>query len=179
MAKIINYLKNDIESCKIDATDLRIKKNLFDTMLKKYQYIIQRFQNEENEIKKIKETKLIRSYEIALNQELNEKQKKEVIDNPKMVQQIYENKLKGKAHVKLQNAVKDLEERHKDILALQKSIIELHKMIYELTQLVQYQGEMIDNIYENVNKSKEYINKGGIQIDKAYNNMKKPFYKII
>ena len=179
MDQIIKNLKYYLSSKNItDETDLRVQRNLFNSMLKKYQYIIQRFHDEENGIKKIKENKLVRSAEIVLDTEFNEKQRNELIQNPQYVQQIYVNKLKGNAHVKLQNALRDLEERHKDILKLQKSILELHKMIIELSMLVQYQGEMIDNIVENVNMAKDYITKGGIQINKAHERMKKPFYKI-
>ena len=150
-----------------DDNDLRTKKNLFDAMIKKYRKVIQKFQNEENELKQAKETKLFRTAEIGLARDLTEKEKVDIMEDPKMIQQIYENKLKGKAHVKLQNAVRDLEERHKDIKKLEKSIIELSKMISELSKLVKYQGEMIDNIVENVSKSKDYIEKGEEQLIEA------------
>ena len=166
MDSIIKQLKPHLVPDKDnpDDVDLRLKKNLFDAMIKKYQNTIQRFQDAEGEIIKVKETKLIRGAEIALGQELDEQQKKEVIENPQMVQQIYEDKLKQKAHVKLVNAVRDLEERHQDIKNLEKSVIELHKMIMQLNILVQYQGEMIDNIVENVSKAKNYVVKGEGQI---------------
>ena len=184
MEKLIKNMKISLQQNKdnkdnnnIDETVLRVKKNLFDAMIKKYQHVMERFHNQENEIKNIKENKLIRTVEIVLTQNLNEKQKKEVIENPEMVQQMYANKLKGIAHDNLKYAVKDLEERHKDILILKNSIFQLHKMIVELNLLVQYQGEMIDNIVDNVSKAKDYVEKGEIQINKAHGKMKKPFYK--
>ena len=154
-----------------DEIDLRLKKNLFDAMIKKYQKVIQKFQDEESEMKQIKETKLIRNAEIGLGRDLTEKEKEQIIEDPKMIQQIYENKLKGKAHPKLQNAVRDLEERHRDIKKLEKSIIELSKMVTELNKLVMYQGEMIDNIVENVSKSRDYIEKGEKQLIEAKKKM--------
>lgn len=154
-----------------DESELRLKKNLFDAMIKKYQRTIQQFQNTESEMKHIKETKLIRNAEIGLGRDLTEKEKKDIIEDPKMIQQIYENKLKGKAHVKLQNAVRDLEARHKDIKKLEKSIIELSKMITELNKLVKYQGEMIDNIVENISKSKDYVQKAEIELEKGKKTM--------
>ena len=169
MNKIIKDLESDINPPEeddnqqkkvIDENELRTKKNLFNAMVKKYQRVIQKFQDEESEMKNIKETKLIRNAEIGLGRDLTKKEKEEIIEDPKMIEQIYENKLKGKAHVKLQNAVRDLEERHKDIKKLEKSIIELSK-------LVKYQGEMIDNIVENVSKSKDYIEKGEEQLNEA------------
>ena len=46
-------------------------------MIKKYKNTCMRFQKEENELKNIIETKLIRATEIAVNQELTEEEKKE------------------------------------------------------------------------------------------------------
>ena len=107
-----------------------------------------------------------------MGQELDEEERKQVIENPQMVVQIYENKLGQEAHEKLKNAVKDLEERHQDIKRLEKSVLELHKMVVELNLLVQYQGEMIDNIVININNAKDYINKGYVEIVKGEKCMK-------
>ena len=173
MDKLIKELRatlNQEEQNKNDP-EIRIKNNLFGAMLKKYQNTCVRFQNEESEIKNIIQTKLVRAAEIAVNEELTEDQKREVIENPQMIQQMYENKLTGAAHIKLQNAVRDLEERHKDIKKLEKSILQVHQMIIELSKLVQLQGEMIDNIEVNIQKAKDYVLKGEKHITKAKKNM--------
>ena len=182
MDKIIKELESELKNDQNDEnadpniikddSDLRLKKNLFDAMIKKYHNVIQKFQSEESEMKQIKETKLIRDAEIGLGQDLTEKEKENIIEDPKMIQQIYENKLKGKPHNKLQNAVRDLQERHEDIKKLEKSIIELSNMINELNKLVQYQGEMIDNIVENVSKSKDYITKAEKELVAGKEKMK-------
>ena len=182
MDKIIKELESELKNDQNDEnadpniikddSDLRLKKNLFDAMIKKYQNVIQKFQSEESEMKQIKESKLIRDAEIGLGQDLTEKEKENIIEDPKMIQQIYENKLKGKPHNKLQNVVRDLQERHEDIKKLEKSIIELSNMINELNKLVQYQGEMIDNIVENVSKSKDYITKAEKELIAGKEKMK-------
>jgi len=182
MDKIIKNLESDLapeqndeNEDKInieDDSDLRLKKNLFDAMIKKYQRVIQKFSDEESDIKQEKEKKLIREAEIGLGRDLTKNEKEEILENPQMIQQIYENKLKGKAHIVLQNAVRDLEERHRDIKKLEKSIIELSKMVSELSKMIKYQGEMIDNIVENVSKSKDYIKKGEKELSEAKEKMK-------
>ena len=173
MDKLIKELKAmlNTEGGDINDPELRIKNNLFGSMLRKYQNTCMRFQREESNIKNIIETKLVRAAEIAVNQELTEEQRKEVIENPQMVQQMYENKLTGAAHIKLQNAVRDLEERHRDIKKLEKSILQVHNMIIELSKLVSLQGEMIDNIEVNIQKAKDYVLKGEKHIVKAKKNM--------
>ena len=173
MDKLIKELRAMLnqEEQNINDPEIRIKNNLFGAMLKKYQNTCMRFQNEESEIKNIIQTKLVRAAEIAVNQELTDEQKKEVIENPQMIQQMYENKLTGAAHIKLKNAVKDLEDRHKDIKNLEKSILQVHNMIIELSKLVQLQGEMIDNIELNIQKAKDYVLKGEKHIDQSKKNM--------
>ena len=173
MDKLIKELRDMLNKDNIspDDPEIRIKNNLFGAMLKKYQNTCMRFQNEESVIKGIIQTKLVRAAEIAINQDLTEEQKKEVIENPQMIQQMYENKLTGAAHIKLKNAVKDLEDRHKDIKNLEKSILQVHNMIIELSKLVQLQGEMIDNIELNIQKAKDYVLKGEKHIDQSKKNM--------
>ena len=173
MDKLIKELKTmlNTEGGDINDPELRIKNNLFGSMLRKYQNTCMRFQREESNIKNIIETKLVRAAEIAVNQELTEEQRKEVIENPQMVQQMYENKLTGAAHIKLQNAVRDLEERHRDIKKLEKSILQVHNMIIELSKLVSLQGEMIDNIEVNIQKAKDYVIKGEKNVDKSKKNL--------
>ena len=173
MDKLIKELRVMLNQDEQNVNDpeVRIKNNLFGAMLKKYQNTCMRFQNEESEIKNIIQTKLVRAAEIAVDEELTEQQKKEVIENPQMIQQMYENKLTGAAHIKLQNAVRDLEERHRDIKNLEKSILQVHQMIIELSKLVQLQGEMIDNIEVNIQKAKDYVIKGEKHIVKAKKNM--------
>ena len=156
-----------------DNPETRIKQNLFGSMTKKYQNVCIKFQNLESDIKNIMQTKNIRAAEIVLGKELSDNEKAEVINDPKYVEQIYGDKLKGGAHVTLQNAVADLEERHKDIKNLEKSILQVHNLIIDLSKLVQLQGEMIDNIDVNIQKAKNYVDKGQKNLIKAKENMKK------
>ena len=170
MNSIIKELKSQLASDEDDAdlTDLRIKKNLFDAMIKKYQRTLERFGDAESEVKRIKETKLVRGAEIALGRELDEQERKNAVENPEMVKQIYQEKL---APGILINAVRDLEERHKDIKKLEKSILELHNMIIELNALVQYQGEMIDNIVNNVSIAKDHVIKAEKELESGKKKM--------
>ena len=71
-----------------EKIDLRIKQNLFNSMIQKYKNVCIRFSKQESDIKNIIQTKLVRAAEIAVNQELTEEQRKEVIENPQMIQQI-------------------------------------------------------------------------------------------
>ena len=154
-------------------TEFRIKQNLFGSITKKYQNIIIKFNSIENEIKNIIQIKMIRRVEIALGHDLNEKEKNDILNAPKMVQKIYEKKLTGAAHVKLINTINDLEERNKEIKNLEKSIIKLNNLIIELNKLVYLQGEMIDNIEQNIKQAKDYVLEAEGNINESLKNVKK------
>ena len=154
-------------------TEFRIKQNLFGAITKKYQNIIIKFNSIENEIKNIIQIKMIRKAEIALGHDLNEKEKNDILNAPKMVQKIYEKKLTGAAHVKLINTINDLEERNKELKNLEKSIIQLHNLIIELNKLVYLQGEMIDNIEQNIKQAKYYVLNAEENINESLKNVKK------
>jgi syntaxin 1B/2/3 len=175
MTEIIDSIKSDIEISKNkeNDNDQRTKLNLFNAMIKKYQKVINKFQDIKSEINQIKENKLVREYEIVVGRDITKEEKNEIIENPQIILQKYEDRLKGKAPPKLINAVRDLEERHKDIKKLEKSLMELTKMISEFNKLVFYQGEMIDNIVENIGIAKDYIQKAEGILEKAKKCMKR------
>ena len=178
MKGIIDSLDNMIKISKENDnekkdTEIRIRENLFYSMTKKYQDTCIKFQNIESDIKNIMQTKNIRSAEIVLGKKLTDEEKLEVINDPNYVQQLYGDKLTGGAHVKLQNAVSDLKERHKDIIKLEESILQLHKLINELSALVDLEGEMIDHIASNIEIANNYINKGVTNLGKAKDCLKK------
>ena len=175
MTEIIDSIKSDIDISKNkeNDNDQRTKLNLFNAMIKKYQKVINKFQDIKSEINQIKENKLVREYEIVVGRDITKEEKNEIIENPQIILQKYEDRLKGKAPPKLINAVRDLEERHKDIKKLEKSLMELTKMISEFNKLVFYQGEMIDNIVENISIAKDYIQKAEGILEKAKKCMKR------
>lgn len=55
-----------------------------------------------------------------MGRELNENEKVNVLENPKIVQEMMKSRLGETAHVKLENAVSDLEERHKEIMKIER-----------------------------------------------------------
>jgi t-SNARE complex subunit (syntaxin) len=167
----INFI-NDIDSnANLSSQERRISKNLHGATLKNFQDIMIQFQSLESELKSINENMIIRNAEIASGKKLTNEEKKEIIMNPEMAQKMIQEKLSGQAHTKLQNAVRDLEERHAEIRRLETSIMEVHKLIEELAGLVKLQGEMIDDICENIAASKSNVNDAEENIIKAKKNM--------
>ena len=153
----VNFISDIQDNGNLYPHERRISKNLHGSTVKNFKNAMIQFQSVESELKSINENMIIRSAEFASGKKFTDEEKKELVMNPEMAQKMIQDKLSGQAHTKLQNAVRDLEERHAEIRKLETSIMELHKLIVELAALVQYQGEMIDNICENIAESKECV----------------------
>lgn len=98
----------------------RIRSNLYGSVFKQFETSIFRLQGVQNELKNIMQARVLRDAEIILNRKLAVDEKQDILDNPEQVQKFYENKLTGAAHIQLQNAVSDIEERHKEIMKLER-----------------------------------------------------------
>jgi hypothetical protein len=62
----------------------------------------------------------IRDAEVVLGRTLDPKEREEVLNDHTVVQSYYQSMLTKSAHQKLENCVKDLEERRKDIKKLER-----------------------------------------------------------
>ena len=152
-----NFINDIDDNNNLYPQERRISKNLHGATVKNFQDAMIQFQSLESELKSINERMIIRSAEIASGKKLTDEEKKEIVMNPETAQKMIQDKLSGQAHSKLQNAVRDLEERHAEIRKLESSIMEVHKLIEELAGLVKLQGEMIDDICENIAVSKTNV----------------------
>ena len=165
-----NNFINDIEdNGNLSQQERRISKNLHGATVKNFQDIMIQFQSLESELKSINENMIISSAEIATGRKLSNEEKKELIIDPGKAQEMLQEKLGG--HTVMQNAVRDLEERHAEIKKLEKSILQAHQLIEELAGLVNLQGEMIDDICENIAISKSNVISAEDNIIKAKDNM--------
>ena len=167
----VNFISDIEDNGNLYPQERRISKNLHGATVKNFQDAMIQFQSLESELKSINERMIIRSAEIASGKKLTDEEKKEIVLNPEMAQKMIQDKLSGQAHSKLQNAVRDLEERHAEIRKLENSIMEVHKLIEELAGLVKLQGEMIDDICENIAVSKSNVNDAEENIIKSKENL--------
>jgi len=87
------------------------------------------------------------------------------------VQRILSDKLTGPGHIRLVNAVGDIEDRYKDIIKLEVSVQQVHKLFVEMAALVKLQGEIIDNVEQNIKTAKAHVFKAEKDLVKAKKNM--------
>lgn len=127
-----NFIKNLDSNSNLFEQEKRISRNLHGSTVQNFHNVMLEFQSLEGELKSINENMILRTAEIALSKKLSPEEKVNIIQNPEMAQKMIQEKLSGKAHIKLQNAVKDLEDRHAEIRKLEQSIMQVHKLIEEL-----------------------------------------------
>ena len=166
-----NFIKNLDLNRNLLEQERRISRNLHGSTVKNFQDVMLEFQSLESELKSTNENMILRSAELALGKNLSPEEKVNIIQNPEMAQKMVQEKLSGKAHIQLQNAVKDLEDRHAEIRKLEQSIMQVHKLIEELAGLVKLQGEIIDNICDNIATSKADAFSAQEDIFKSKENM--------
>lgn len=100
--------------------EVRIISNLNGSFIKTFEISCAQAMTEQDEIKKILQVKLIRSAENIMGRDLNDNEKQEFLENEGKYQELLENKLtQGRAHINLQNKVRDLEARNEDIKKLE------------------------------------------------------------
>jgi len=98
---------------------------------------------------------------------LTEEQVETVCNDPEGANKLLANKMLGNGHMRVRNAVADIEDKYKDIIKLEKSVQIVHQMFIDMQMLVHAQGEMLDNIEINVGEAKNYVAKANVQLAKA------------
>lgn len=152
--------------------EIRIISNQNISFLKNFEQVCVSAMSQEDDIKKILQVKLIRNAETIMGRDLNDNEKQEFLQNKERFQQLLDNKLtQGKAHIRIQNRIKDLESRNEDIMRLENNINQMHRLFLDLALLVKSQGEVIDNIEANIANAKVHVEKGEKDLVQAKKNL--------
>jgi len=138
-------------------SETRIKSNLYGAYSKLFQETITQFEDIQTEIKGKMQGKVLRDAEIVLNRKIDPSEREAILNDQAYVQKMLSDRLTGTGHIRLQNAVSDIEDRYKDIVKLENSVNQVHKLFLEMAILVQHQGEIIDNIELNIKTAKGHV----------------------
>lgn len=87
--------------------------------------------------------------------------------DPEAVAQMMEAKVIGMPHLKVTNALRDIQDKCKEIETLHSNVRKLYEMITEISEMVHQQGQQVDLILKNVEKAKDYVDKGNKNLVKA------------
>lgn len=88
-------------------------------------------------------------------------------NNPEALAQMMEAKVIGMPHLKVVNALQDIQDKCREIETLHSNVIKLYEMIKEISEMVHQQGKQVDSILNNMEKARDYVDKGNKQLVKA------------
>ena len=121
----------------------RIKSNLYGAYSKLYQETINNFEDVQSDIKAKLEGKVLRDAEIVLNRKIDPTEREAVLNDTNVplciiqyVQKLLSDKLTGTGHIKLQNAVTDIQDRYNDILKLENVLLTLFRVSIKFTSFL-------------------------------------------
>ena len=111
-------------------SETRIKSNLYGAYSKLFGQTINNFEDIQSEIKGKMQGKVLRDAEIVLNRKIDPAERENILNDQgvnlnnnnniiQYVQKLLSEKLTGAGHIKLQNAVSDVEDRYRDIVKLE------------------------------------------------------------
>lgn len=140
-------------------------KAYYKTLQSKLQ-VTQRFYSKFKTASKKKLTRQIRNIDVQ-NQFTDEQIEVMTEQNPDAVNELVQQKLFGKANLKLQYEAQDILDKCEGIKRLQKSIRELLEMLKDVSQIVMLQGEQINTIADHVTAAKDYMVKGNENLVQA------------
>jgi len=149
-----------------DEPETRIKDINCRALKDRFFNILQESQNAQLGYKNAVRNKIARHAKI-IDPTLTEEQVETVCNDPNGANQLLANKMLGTGHIKIRNAVADIQDKYKDIIKLEKSVAMIHQMFIDMQMLVQAQGEMLDNIEINVGEAKDYVVKANKQLASA------------
>jgi syntaxin 1B/2/3 len=174
--KYCSTVKSELEVIEMDVRraqekekeepETRIKDITFRALKSKFIEVLKETQNTQIEYKTAVKGKISRQAKI-IDPTLTNEQIEEVCNDPDGAGKLLANKMLGTGHMKLKNAVADIQDKYKDIRKLEKSVEIIHQLFIDMQMLVQAQGEMLDNIELNIQEAHDYTKKANVQLAKA------------
>ena len=152
-----------------DEPETRMKEAQIVSLTSQISDLMRESQTVSIDFKQIVKDKLKRQIRnVDFDNKISEQQiDRDIEKDPDIVYKLVEQQLVGKAHLKVENAVRDIEEKCKGIELLHDNVRKLYELIKEISDIVHQQGEQVDLILKNVNKSKDYVEKGNKNLMKA------------
>jgi len=176
----IDKLKKDVDKCtneEPEETETRIKTTQYESLCVKFKNVLTEYEDLQLQFKNAVKSKVKRLVK-ALDENLSAEELERISEDPEGAAKLIQNKMIGRGHLKLENAVADIQEKQRDIQRLEQSVALVIKLLQDMAYLVQVQGEQIDNIEMILNKAKNYVEKGVEQLGKAKKNYKQSKRKI-
>ena len=158
---------------KAKPTDLRVRDNLVNTLLRKFIDEMKRYQNAQQQYKTDVKKKVTRQVQIikpdATDQDVDEIMRSEGGREALYQQQI----LSGGVNDQIKTQYRAVAGKYQDVLTLEASVAELHQMFLDFALLTEQQGELLDQIEYQVRSAADYVEEANIQVYEAIEYQKK------
>eukprot|EP00579_Thalassiosira_antarctica_P012389 CAMPEP_0201913802 /NCGR_PEP_ID=MMETSP0903-20130614/4159_1 /ASSEMBLY_ACC=CAM_ASM_000552 /TAXON_ID=420261 /ORGANISM="Thalassiosira antarctica, Strain CCMP982" /LENGTH=331 /DNA_ID=CAMNT_0048449073 /DNA_START=128 /DNA_END=1123 /DNA_ORIENTATION=+ len=153
------------EKEKANPTDLRVRDNLVNTLLRKFINEMKRYQNAQQQYKTDVKKKVTRQVQMikpdATDQEVDEIMRSEGGREAFYQQQI----LTENDQIKTQ--YRAVAGKYQDILTLEASVAELHQMFLDFALLTEQQGDLLDQIEYQVGSAADYVEDANEEVHEA------------
>jgi len=154
-------------------TDLRVRENLVNTLLRKFIDEMKRYQNSQQQYKTDVKKKVTRQVQMirpnATDQEVDEIMRSEGGREALYQQQI----LSGGVNDQIKTQYRAVAGKYQDVLTLEASVAELHQMFLDFALLTEQQGELLDQIEYQVKTAADYVEDANVDVHEAIEYQKK------
>ena len=157
-------LGQNVEGGNGQDTDYRMHKVQYDSLVKRFNSIMDQYQQEMATYRVRCKERIKRQLKIV-GKEKSDLEIDEMlnVNNPNIfIEEFSSQKLQQS-----RQALDEIEQRHKDILQLEENMRDLQEMFDELARFIEEQGEMIDRIDLHVERAKDYVHRGAEETHKA------------
>ncbi|CAM9827459.1 unnamed protein product [Heterosigma akashiwo] len=168
--ELLSALKED--STKGNASEKRIKSNLFTTLTRKFIAVTQDYQNAQSSYKTGIQKKVKRTVKVVMD-DASEEEINAVIESGSSAGEVLQQAVLHKPAAVIENAYNAINDKYQDVVRLEASIRELHQMFLDFALLVEQQGELLDRIQNQVEAAYDDFEKGNENIEKAIESSKK------
>mmetsp|Transcript_261 Transcript_261/g.432 ORF Transcript_261/g.432 Transcript_261/m.432 type:complete len:364 (-) Transcript_261:178-1269(-) len=157
----------------VKPTDLRVRENLVNTLLRKFIDEMKRYQNSQQQYKTDVKKKVTRQVQMikpdATDQEVDEIMRSEGGREALYQQQI----LSGGVNDQIKTQYRAVAGKYQDVLTLEASVAELHQMFLDFALLTEQQGELLDQIEYQVKTAADYVEDANVDVYEAIEYQKK------
>lgn len=157
----------------IKPTDLRVRDNLVNTLLRKFIDEMKRYQNSQQQYKTDVKKKVKRQIQMikpdATDQDVDQIMRSEGGREALYQEQI----LSGGVNDQIKTQYRAVAGKYQDILTLEASVAELHQMFLDFALLTEQQGELLDQIEYQVRSAADYVEDANVDVYEAIEYQKK------
>jgi len=144
---------------KAKPTDLRVRDNLVNTLLRKFIDEMKRYQNAQQQYKTDVKKKVTRQVQMikpdATDAEVDQIMRSEGVND------------------QIKTQYRAVAGKYQDILTLEASVAELHQMFLDFALLTEQQGELLDQIEYQVRSAADYVEDANVDVYEAIEYQKK------